>query len=94
MGQGGRQPLHTRAVGAENDVDSVAERGTGMRVIAAFFDPCAPYARTSHIAVFGIVSKGGYEPVDKLTLFRGIYRHSVFHKTIYYKYIELLNGND
>jgi transposase len=44
--------------------------------------------------VDGIVSKGGYEPVDKLTLFRGIYRHSFFHKAIYYKYIALLNGNE
>jgi hypothetical protein len=42
----------------------------------------------------GIVSKGGYERVDKLSLFRGMYRHSVFHKAIYYKYIEILHGNE
>src|SRR5882724_4285280 len=39
MGQGGRQPLHTSAVGAEKDVDSVAERGTGMRVMPCFLAP-------------------------------------------------------
>ena len=38
--------------GQNNGWDSVAERGTGMRVIAAFFDPCAPAALTAHIAVF------------------------------------------
>src|SRR2546430_9279752 len=32
--------------------DSVAERRTGMRVIAAFFSPCAPDALTSHVSVF------------------------------------------
>jgi len=32
--------------------DSVAERGTGMRVIAAFFRPCAPEALTARVSVF------------------------------------------
>ena len=31
---------------------SVAEYGAGMRVIAAFFGPCAPDALPSHVPVF------------------------------------------
>jgi hypothetical protein len=52
VGQGGRQQRHTRAVRSEKWGNSVAERGTGMRVIAAFFSPCAPDAPTSHVSVF------------------------------------------
>jgi hypothetical protein len=36
----------------KNAWDSVTEHEAGMRVIAAFFGPCAPYALTSHISVF------------------------------------------
>src|SRR5712692_9192488 len=38
--------------GQKNAWDSVAERGTGMRVIAGFFGPCAPYVLTAHVSVF------------------------------------------
>ena len=52
VGQGGRQPRHTRAGRSEKWRDFVADRGTGMRVIAASFGPCAPEALISHVLGF------------------------------------------
>src|SRR5712692_8696937 len=52
IGQGGRQPLHTSAVRSEKCVGLRGKAWSGMRVIAAFFGPCAPYALTAHISVF------------------------------------------
>src|SRR5712692_3586916 len=52
IGQGGRQPLHTSAVRSEKCVGLRGKAWSGMRVIAAFFSPCAPYALTAHVSVF------------------------------------------
>ena len=52
IGIGGRQQRPMRAVRSETYVDSVAKRGTGIRVIGAFFGLCAPEARTSQGVVF------------------------------------------
>ena len=52
MGQGGRQPRHTRAVRSEKCVSSAAERRTGMRVVIVFFGPYAPYALISYVSAF------------------------------------------
>ena len=38
--------------------DSVAECGTGRRVIAVFFGPCAPYALLSNVSAFSQYFKG------------------------------------
>src|SRR2546427_3992504 len=47
----GQQHLRERC-GQKNTCDSVAERGTGMRVTAVFFGSCAPYPLTPHVSVF------------------------------------------
>jgi hypothetical protein len=52
IGQGVWQQPHMRTVGSEKYVDSVAECRARIRMIAAFFGPCTPYALTSHVSVF------------------------------------------
>jgi hypothetical protein len=42
---------------------------------------------------FGVVSKGVYEPVDRLTLFGGTFSLAVLTKAIHYKHIVLLRGH-
>src|SRR5262249_30713631 len=52
VGHGGRPQRQTSVGRAEKWGDSVAERGAGLRVIAAVFRPCAPNALTVPGAVF------------------------------------------
>ena len=52
MGHGGRQPLHTRAVWSAQCRVPVAACEMGMRVLPAFFRPCAPDVLISHVFVF------------------------------------------
>jgi hypothetical protein len=56
--QRGGYPLHTRGCGQQHVWHPVVDHETGIRVIAAFFGPHAPYALMAHASVFSHDLKG------------------------------------